>query len=100
MSKSMKYPTKVDSYPMQVYASATDPQLQFSGPLSFLSPPPLGRIIVIACHWTVILYMMTSTAVFHEEYYWERVGFRSAWSSVTQVPPVHLLASKSVLSAI
>ncbi|RFU28907.1 hypothetical protein B7463_g7416, partial [Scytalidium lignicola] len=38
---------------------------------------------------------MTHNAVVHDAYYYERIGFRGAWISVTQVPLVYLLASKS-----
>ena len=89
---------------MQIYATATAicreasyPQLQFKGWLSWLSPPPLGRVIFLACYWAVILFMMTNNAVVGDAYYWERIGFRNAWISVTQVPVVYLLASKSSL---
>ena len=30
----------------------------------------------------------------HDAYYWERIGFRAAWISVTQVPFIYLLAGK------
>lgn len=39
--------------------------------------------------------MMTSKAIIHDENYYERLGFRNAWISATQVPLVYLLATKS-----
>ena len=100
----MKYPTRVTNLWMQIYATATAicreasyPQLHFKGWLSWLSPPPLGRVIFLAGYWAIILFMMTYSAVIHDAYYWERIGFRNAWISVTQVPLVYLLASKSSL---
>jgi Ferric reductase like transmembrane component len=39
--------------------------------------------------------MMTNNAIIDDAYYYERIGFRNAWISVTQVPVVYLLASKS-----
>lgn len=87
---------------MQVYATATAiareisyPQLHMKGWLSILNPPPLGRVVIVASYWAVIVYLMTSTAIIEDAYYWERIGFRNAWISVTQVPLVYLLASKS-----
>lgn len=87
---------------MQVYATVTTiaremsyPQLHLRGWLSALGPPPLGRVLIVGSYWAVIAYMMTSRAIIHDAYYWERIGFRNAWISVTQVPLVYLLASKS-----
>jgi hypothetical protein len=87
---------------MQVYATATAiareisyPQLHMKGWLSILNSPPLGRVVIVASYWAVIVYLMTSTAIIDDAYYWERIGFRNAWISVTQVPLVYLLASKS-----
>ncbi|PMD59123.1 uncharacterized protein K444DRAFT_531631 [Hyaloscypha bicolor E] len=100
--KSMLYPTKVDDLPMQVFATATAitrelsyPQPHPGGWLSFFRPLSSGRAIVIACYWAIIAYMLTDRAIVNDAYYWERVGFRGAWISVTQVPLVYLLASKS-----
>ncbi|KAI9051444.1 hypothetical protein LZ554_004490 [Drepanopeziza brunnea f. sp. 'monogermtubi'] len=102
--KSIKYPTKVNSFPMQCYATATAilreasyPQIYFGGRVSWLSPPPLGRLLVLACYWAVVVYMMTYKAIIHDANYYERLGFRNAWISVTQVPLVYLLATKSSL---
>jgi NAD(P)H-flavin reductase len=87
---------------MQIYATATAiireasyPTLHFSGWLSWLSPPSAGRVIVIFVYWAVISYMMFYKSFVNDAYYWERVGFRGAWISVTQVPLVYLLAMKS-----
>jgi len=90
---------------MQSYATATAIFREMSYPelhlknrwVSWLSPPPLGRVLLICCYWAVILYMLLNNAVVDDAYYWERVGFRGAWVSVTQVPLVYLLASKSSL---
>lgn len=62
-----------------------------------MSPPSLGKTIVLLCYWAMVAGMMTSGAVVHDAYYWERVAYRSAWIGVTQVPLVYLLASKSSL---
>jgi hypothetical protein len=39
--------------------------------------------------------MLSYNAIVDDAYYYERIGFRAAWISVTQVPLVYLLASKS-----
>jgi NAD(P)H-flavin reductase len=90
---------------MQSYATATAILREMSYPefhlkgrwVSWLSPPPLGRVLLICCYWAVIMYMLLNNAVVDDAYYWERIGFRGAWVSVTQVPLVYLLASKSSL---
>lgn len=98
----MLYPTRVDDLPMQIFATATAitrelsyPQPHPGGWLSFFRPISGGRVIVIACYWAVIAYMLTDRAIVNDAYYWERIGFRGGWISVTQVPLVYLLASKS-----
>ncbi|KAH7419197.1 hypothetical protein BKA64DRAFT_699233 [Cadophora sp. MPI-SDFR-AT-0126] len=101
--KSTKYPTKVNSLPMQVHATATAilressyPQLHISNKwLSWLSPPPLGRVLILCFYWAVVAYMMTYKAIVDDANYYERLGFRNGWISVTQVPLVYLLATKS-----
>lgn len=41
--------------------------------------------------------MATAGAIVKDAYFWERIGFRNAWVTVTQVPFLYLLASKSSL---
>ena len=60
----------------------------------WLSPPPLGRSLVILSYWTIITLLLTTGSIVHDAYYWERMGFRAAWVSVTQVPFIFLLAGK------
>lgn len=43
----------------------------------------------------MILGMLLSNSIVFDGYYWERIAFRAAWISVTQVPLVYLLASKN-----
>ncbi|KAE8450936.1 hypothetical protein EG329_005376 [Mollisiaceae sp. DMI_Dod_QoI] len=86
---------KIDNIPNEVVRETSYPQLYFGGWLSWLSPPSAGRVIIIACYWSVIAYMLFYKAFVNDAYYWERVGFRGAWISVTQVPLIYLLASKS-----
>jgi predicted ferric reductase len=79
-----------------VIREASHPQLYipFRG-FSWLTPPPLGRVIALLTYWIVIIYMMTSNnAIVHDLLHWERVGYRNAWVTVTQVPLLYLLASK------
>ena len=41
-----------------------------------------------------ITLFFTTGSIVHDAYYWERIGFRAAWVSVTQVPFIFLLAGK------
>lgn len=64
-----------------------------------MSPPPLGRSLAILTYWIIITLFLTAGSIIHDAYYWERIGFRAAWVSVTQVPLIYLLAGKvNVLS--
>jgi len=83
---------------MQRYATATaifremvSPELHFKNRLmSWLSPPPLGRSLVIATYCALITYKLCWESVLFDAYYWERVWFCAAWVTVTQVPFVYL----------
>lgn len=61
---------------------------------AWLSPPPLGPSLVILTYWIIITLFLTTGSIVQDAYYWERVGFRAAWVSVTQVPFIYLLAGK------
>ncbi|KAF3769682.1 hypothetical protein M406DRAFT_284134 [Cryphonectria parasitica EP155] len=63
--------------------------------LSWLTPPSMGRLLVLLVYWAVIIYMATAGAIVKDAYFWERIGFRNAWVTVMQVPFLYLLASKS-----
>lgn len=62
--------------------------------LSWMSPPPLGRSLVLLVYWIIIAYMMAAGTAISDGYFWERIGFRNAWIATMQVPLVYLLASK------
>jgi hypothetical protein len=97
------YPTKPENFFEQIHATGTAILREISYPqaiihnrwFAFLSPPPLGRILFLACYWAVILFLSSHNVVIHDAYYWERIGFRNAWISVTQVPLIFFLATKS-----
>jgi NAD(P)H-flavin reductase len=102
-SRATQYPTRPQNALVQGFATATAiyreavcPELYFKNRwISWLSPPPLGRSLLISTYWVVIVFMLCSNAIINDAYYWERIGFRAAWVSVTQVPFVFLLAAKS-----
>jgi hypothetical protein len=43
--------------------------------------------------------MLTYKAIIHDAEYYERIGFRTAWISLSQVPLIYLLSSKASLIA-
>ena len=61
----------------------------------WLTPPPLGHSLLLLSYWILIVAILTSNSVIRDAYYYERIGFRAAWVSVTQVPLVYFLASKN-----
>lgn len=100
---SVSHPTRPRNTISQAYATATAIVREMSYPhtvyfprlgCEWLSPPPLGRSLAILTYWAIITLFLTTGSVVHDAYYWERVGFRAAWISVTQVPLVYLLAGK------
>lgn len=94
---------------MKAYASITATLREISYPHPFhlngrisryFSPPPLGRCIVILLYWLVILLCLWNGSILHPgdalyAYKWEKVGFRAAWVSVTQLPLIYLLSCKA-----
>ncbi|KAI8627307.1 ferric reductase like transmembrane component-domain-containing protein [Xylariaceae sp. FL1651] len=102
-NKSVSYPTRPTNRFMQAWATLTAVGREMSYPqlyvpvryLSWMTPPPMGRVLVLLVYWAVIVYMMVHDAVIKDIYFWERIGYRNAWVTVTQVPLLYLLASKT-----
>lgn len=67
--------------------------------LTWLTPPSTGRVLLLLVYWAVIIYMATAGAIVKDAYFWERIGFRNAWVTITQLPFLYLLASKSSVLA-
>ncbi|AEO58583.1 hypothetical protein MYCTH_2306028 [Thermothelomyces thermophilus ATCC 42464] len=101
-ANSVEFPTKPSNRVLEIWATltavvreASAPQLHipFRG-FSWLTPPPLGRLITLLVYWIIIIYMMTINVVVKDVFFWERIGYRNAWVTITQVPLLYLLASK------
>ncbi|KAL2130753.1 hypothetical protein VTI74DRAFT_5991 [Chaetomium olivicolor] len=99
---SIEFPAKPSDPILEIWATLTAvvreasyPQLYipFRG-LTWLTPPPLGRVVALLVYWVVIIYMMATDVVIKDAFFWERIGYRNAWVTVTQVPLLYLLASK------
>jgi NAD(P)H-flavin reductase len=62
--------------------------------LRWATPPPLGRVLLILAYFAVVIYMMTWRAIVNDIYFFERIGYRNAWISITQLPMLYLLSMK------
>ncbi|GAB7335883.1 hypothetical protein MBLNU13_g08139t1 [Cladosporium sp. NU13] len=101
-------PSRPRGYLAQVWATvtATFRELAYPQPIVFtgrfskyFTPPPVGRCLVLAVYWMVLLTMLWSNTILTKGsreyvYKWEKVGFRAAWVSVTQLPFIYLLSCK------
>lgn len=100
---STSHPTIPGNPISQAYATTTTIFREISYPLplhfshpwtSWLTLPPLGRSLAILTYWVIITLFLTTGSIIHDAYYYERVAFRAAWVSITQVPLIYLLAGK------
>lgn len=75
----------------------------------YFTPPPAGRCIIVALYWLTILTMLFQNTILQPDdsmyvYRWEKMGYRAAWISITQIPFIYLTATKlnpmSLLSGI
>ncbi len=101
-STSVQFPTQPSNRALEVWAALTAVGREISYPqlyvpvryLSWITPPSMGRCIVLLIYWAIIVYMSTSGAIVYDINFWERIGFRNAWVTIMQVPLLYLLASK------
>ncbi|KAF7196907.1 Ferric reductase transmembrane component 4 [Pseudocercospora fuligena] len=72
----------------------------FTGRLTkYFTPLPIGKWLLLAFYWIIILsFLWTGTILKSNDpmyaYKWEKVGFRAAWVTVTQIPFIYLLSCK------
>ncbi|OBT39942.1 hypothetical protein VE00_09437 [Pseudogymnoascus sp. WSF 3629] len=103
--RAVEHPTQPRNALAQAFATSSAILREIAGPkyhinnrwVSWLSPPSLGRSLIIVIYMSVIFYMLLWHSITFDAYYYEKVAFRAAWVSVTQVPFVYLLASKASL---
>jgi len=91
---------------MYATATATAREIAYSQPIYFtgrfsryFSPLPVGRWMLLAVYWIVILIFLWSNTILKPSdpmyaYKWEKVGFRAAWVSIAQIPFIYLLSTK------
>ncbi|KAF5026674.1 hypothetical protein F66182_1223 [Fusarium sp. NRRL 66182] len=99
---SIDHPTRPQGHFSQAWATATAVVREMGHPqyyipikgLRWATPLPLGRIIVLACYWVVVVYLMSWEVSQNDVYYWERIGYRNAWVTLTQFPLLYLLSTK------
>ncbi|KAL1897350.1 ferric-chelate reductase Frp1 [Sporothrix stenoceras] len=102
-----QYPTKPMSAFLQIWATLTAVFREMSYPqlyvpvryFTWLTPPPLGRVLMLLIYWGIIIGFMCAGSIIHDVNFWERIGFRNAWVTVTQLPLLYLLAGKSSVIA-
>ena len=107
---SISHPTRPRNFTTQSYATMTAIVREIAYPQAlqfdhrwwqWATPPPLGQSLVLVTYMAVITLFLTLDSIVDDAYYWERIGFRAAWVSVTQVPFVFLLAGKvNIISSI
>lgn len=100
---SNPHPTRPNSRLSRAWATATATIREISHPqlyipingLRWASPPPLGRVLVLLGYWAVVVYFMSWNVVIKDDYFWERIGYRNAWVTITQLPMLYLLSMKT-----
>ncbi|ELR04190.1 hypothetical protein VC83_03096 [Pseudogymnoascus destructans] len=103
--RAVQHPTRPRNALGQAFATGSAILREIAAPkyhinnrwVSWLSPPSLGRSLIVVIYMAVILYMLLWHSITFDAYYYEKVAFRAAWVSATQVPFVYLLASKASL---
>lgn len=101
-TSAVQYPTRPTNRVEEFWATITAVGREISYPqlyipsrwFSWATPPSMGRVIILLVYWAVIIFYMASDAIVFDAYFWERIGFRSAWVTVMQVPLLYLLATK------
>lgn len=69
-------------------------QLSWAGPLSWLSPPPIGRMLAIAMYWLMLSLLLFYETLDGRVFGLEKMGFRAAWVGYAQVPLIFLLVGR------
>ncbi|KAK5989687.1 Ferric/cupric reductase transmembrane component 7-like protein [Cladobotryum mycophilum] len=99
---SISQPTKPDGHLSQAWATVTAiaremGHPQFYVPLrgfTWVTPPPMGRILVLLSYWAMVIYFMAWRVTLHDVNFYERIGYRNAWITLTQLPMLYLLSTK------
>ncbi|KAI1644055.1 ferric reductase like transmembrane component-domain-containing protein [Daldinia loculata] len=107
-SHSVRFPTRPTNFCSQLWATLTAVCREMSYPqlyvpirnLTWLTPPPMGHIFLLLLYWAAIIYIMFKDAVILDVNFMERLGYRNAWVTVTQVPLLYLLASRTNVIAL
>ncbi|KAL1873473.1 hypothetical protein VTK73DRAFT_921 [Phialemonium thermophilum] len=102
-ASSVEFPTKPSNRFLASWATLTAVVREASYPqfyvpvrwLSWMTPPPMGRIAALLIYWAIVIYMMTDGSIVIDYNFYERLGFRNAWVTVMQVPLLYLLATKA-----
>ncbi|EPS37522.1 hypothetical protein H072_8799 [Dactylellina haptotyla CBS 200.50] len=99
------HPTPVETRLGQLWATSTALIREISLPsvpsfsgrdslLAMFTPPPLGRSVLILLYSTMIVIMLSLDVYTSGHSYYEKIGYRAAWVTVTQIPFVLLIGGR------
>ncbi|KAF3940023.1 hypothetical protein ABW19_dt0205875 [Dactylella cylindrospora] len=98
-------PTKVTTIPGQIFATTTALIREISLPSvpaftskntvwSLFTPPPLGRSLVVFLYMVMIAIFLSFNVYVSGYWYYEKIAYRAAWISITQIPFVLLIGGR------
>ncbi|KAI1384372.1 ferric reductase like transmembrane component-domain-containing protein [Hypoxylon trugodes] len=104
-TRSVIFPTRPTNQFSRLWATLTAVAREMSYPqfyvsirnLTWMTPPPMGCIYILMVYWAVVVYMIFKDSVKQNL---EILAYRNAWVTVTQVPLLYLLASRTNVIAL
>ncbi|KAF3259123.1 hypothetical protein TWF217_005266 [Orbilia oligospora] len=95
------HPTRVKNKIGQIWATATAvlreaalPSVRSFTLLAMLTPLPLGRSVVVFIYMAMVAIMLSINVYTSGYWYYEKIAYRAAWVSVTQIPFVLLISGR------
>ncbi|KAK6538481.1 hypothetical protein TWF694_010064 [Orbilia ellipsospora] len=99
------HPTRVKSSIGQMWATATALLREVALPsvrsftsknslLAMFTPLPLGRSLVVFLYMIMIILMLSINVYTSGYWYYEKIAYRAAWVTVTQIPFVLLISGR------
>ncbi|EWC46036.1 hypothetical protein DRE_04829 [Drechslerella stenobrocha 248] len=99
------HPTRVKSSIGQLWATSTALIREAALPsvraftnknslLAMFTPLPLGRSIVVVLYMAMVAIMLSINVYVSGYWYYEKIGYRAAWVTVTQIPFVLLIGGR------
>ncbi|KAF3205645.1 hypothetical protein TWF191_001810 [Orbilia oligospora] len=99
------HPTRVKNKIGQIWATATAVLREAALPsvrsftnkntlLAMFTPLPLGRSVVVFIYMAMVAIMLSINVYTSGYWYYEKIAYRAAWVSVTQIPFVLLISGR------